>query len=111
MLRFRWMAPTTSGWAPVGDTVVEVGCGGNNGGFEKAKWLGEYTAAPGGEPCCLEGGDGAVLGSNEGFDVNNPDGLTAAPAVNTLDARSKKVPNLPRVVCHSSHIFFDVNRL
>ena len=78
--------------------------------FEYARWLGEYIIDVGGEVCCLVGGDGAKLGGTVSDGVVGPTGLTA-PDAGIFEARSKKVPNLPKMVCHSSHFFFDVNRL
>lgn len=42
--------------------------------------------------------------------MDGPIGLRA-PDAGTFEALSKKVPNLPRTVCHSSHFFLDVNKL
>jgi len=76
----------------------------------KAKWLGEYIMDVDGDVCCFVGGDGIKFGGMASEGVGGPTGLIA-PEADAFEARSKKVPNLPRTVCHSSHFSFDVNRL
>ncbi len=70
-------------------------------------WLGEYAADVGGDFWSLVGGDGIRA---DGTAADVPVGLKMLVA-GSFEARSKKVPNLPKIVCHSSHFFFDVNRL
>jgi|TARA_R110002003_G_scaffold61_2_gene5539 hypothetical protein len=64
----------------------------------------------GGEVCWATGGDETKLCGTPSEGVRGPMGLMV-PDAGTLEARSKNVPNLPRIECHSSHFFFDVNRL
>jgi hypothetical protein len=98
-----------SGRAPIGDTVADVACGCKSGVFENAKWLGEYIMDVGGEVCCVVGGDGTKFEGRE-RGAGGPAGLTV-PGAGIFEARSKKVPNLPKIPCHSFHFSFDVNRL
>jgi hypothetical protein len=93
----------------MGDTVADVACGCKSGVFENAMWLGEYIMDVGGEVCCVVGGDGTKFVGSPSV-LWGPSGLTG-PDAGILEARSKKVPNLPKIPCHSSHFSFDVNRL
>jgi hypothetical protein len=58
----------------------------------------------------MVGGDGEPFWAMENDGLRNPLGLMV-PEAGTRDALSKKVPNLPSIPCHSSHFFFEVNRL
>jgi hypothetical protein len=77
--------------------------------FEKAEWLGEYITVDG-EVCWVVGGDGLKFCGTASEGVGKTMGLMV-PEAGTRDALSKKVPNLPKMVCHSSHFFLDVKRL
>jgi len=89
--------------------VAEVAWGCKSGVFEKAMWLGEYIIDVGGDVCCWVGGDGTKLGGTPSM-CWDPTGLMA-PEAGIFEARSKKVPNLPRMPCHSFHFSFEVKRL
>jgi hypothetical protein len=72
--------------------------------------LGEYIIDVGGDVRWPVGGEGTKLWGTASEGVGGPTGLML-PDAGTRDALSKKVPNLPKTLCHSSHFFFDVKRL
>jgi hypothetical protein len=78
--------------------------------FENAEWFGEYIMEAGGEVRWVMGGEGTKSRDTATEGVGGPIGLMG-PGAGIRDALSKKVPNLPKMVCHSSHFFFDVKRL